>query len=76
MILKMQRIAMSVCGLALGSGISHAKDFSPLGQVEKDGAIGTIETVPEHGGTAAFTAIGLLGIFAFMLFRKLRRQHQ
>lgn len=73
--LKIQRIAMAVCSLALGTGIAHAKDFSPLGQV-KDVPIGFVETVPEHGGVGVFTAIGLVGIFALMLFRKLRRQHQ
>ena len=74
--LKMQRIAMAACGLALGSGLAQAKDFSPLGQVEKDGALGTVETVPEHGGVGVFTAIGVLGITAWMLFRQLRRQRQ
>ena len=72
--LKVQRIVMAICGLALGTGIAQAKSFSPLGQMEKDGAMGINETVPEHGGVGAFTAIGLLGIFAYMLIRKMRRQ--
>lgn len=75
--LKMQRIAMAVCSLALGGGVAHAQSkLSPLGLFEKETAIGFVETVPEHGGVGAFTAIGLLGIFAYMLLRKLRRQPQ
>ena len=63
---KMTTIVIALCTVLLGSSAAaHAKG-TPLGF--------QVETVPEYGGAGVFTAIGVLGIVAVTLYRKLGRK--
>ena len=66
---KMTAMVISLCTVILGSGLatnaSAQKAMNPLGAF--DGQV----TVPEYGGVGAFTVIGVLGIVAVTLYRKL-----